>query len=490
MWSLLRVFRCWVWCGPALLVPVVAPLQGAQGLAGDELLLGGAVAGDQSFPSVSLGVAGGCLVWQDQMIDRNGWGIAAMRLDVNGSPVRGPSQSNLVFCVNSIAAGAQERPRVAALPDGGLAWVWQGGKLGFASIYARFMTAAGTFTSGDLLVSRPPVSVTNRYTALLPVVRNNRLTGRRFRLSRVVSQRLDYCANPVVVALADGSVLVAYGAYTRMSTNEAVSLPQTRYYGTVPVVNSVMVSNDRAMDLMQDIYLRRYTPTGVPIGAEVLANQFTAFNQRDPAVAVLANGNIVVAWVSENQGVIEVNAASNGQRQDVYARLFNASGVALGNEFRVNDELVGNNVSPSVAALAGGGFRVVWSQKTEDLVAGWDVVTRSFDALGTATAPVTTVNTFTRGDQLAPRVASSSAGELVVWTSIGQDGSKAGVFGQWISGGLPVGPEMQVNVSTGGNQYQPSLAAGPGGRFLVTWSGVGQGATRTGFDIFGRFFVP
>ena len=38
-----------------------------------------------------------------------------------------------------------------------------------------------------------------------------------------------------------------------------------------------------------------------PVSGEFLVNQFTSYNQRTPAVAALANGGFVVAWVSEQE---------------------------------------------------------------------------------------------------------------------------------------------------------------------------------------------
>ena len=42
---------------------------------------------------------------------------------------------------------------------------------------------------------------------------------------------------------------------------------------------------------------------GQNLGSPFLVNQYTAYSQRDPASAVLTNGNVVVVWVSENQGL-------------------------------------------------------------------------------------------------------------------------------------------------------------------------------------------
>ena len=65
------------------------------------------------------------------------------------------------------------------------------------------------------------------------------------------------------------------------------------------------------------------------------------------AVAPLANGNFVVAWVSEQQRY--------ENSVDIYARLFDANGNALGNEFLANsaDHVCAN---PSLSATEEGGW--------------------------------------------------------------------------------------------------------------------------------------
>jgi large repetitive protein len=479
MSSLLSDFGRLVRMGLALSFPVLVQGQSSLLPQGGESLLSGALAGDQAWPGLSLNSQGGYVVWQDNNIDHAGWGIAMRHLDVSGAPV-GP-----MFQVNASAAYDQERPQVATLNDGGAVFVWEGGRTGFHTVYARFMRPAGTFLTGDVLVSQPLVANTNRFITTLPVIRNNRASVNRFIVSRVISQRRDFHASPMVAVLANGNVVMAYSAYQRLTTNAPAVLPMVKGGGRTFVTNSILVPVERGLDLMQDVYVRRYTPGGLPVGAEFRANQFTKYNQRNAALASLDSGGFVVAWVSENQGVTENDMALGVSRQDIYARLFDAAGKALTDEFRVNDAVPGQNGSPAVAGLAGGGFRVAWAQSSGSRAAGLDVVTRSFAAGGQNPSATLRVNTYTAGDQYAPRIASCPAGELVVWTSLGQDGADEGVFGQWISGGSLSGNELAINTTTGGRQYQQTVCAGPGNLLVVGWSGLNR---RTAFDIFGRIY--
>ena len=65
--------------------------------------------------------------------------------------------------------------------------------------------------------------------------------------------------------------------------------------------NSVVaVWEEENRDLsMKVIFAQRFTTTGTRIGSTFKVNTVTYLNQRNPAIAALANGGFVVAWVSD-----------------------------------------------------------------------------------------------------------------------------------------------------------------------------------------------
>ena len=82
------------------------------------------------------------------------------------------------------------------------------------------------------------------------------------------------------------------------------------------------------------------------------------------------------------------------------------------------------------------------------------------------------INTHLYGDQYVPRVAALGLDYLVTWTSLGQDGSREGVYGQFVhSTGSLTGGEFRVNTTTVGQQMQPSVAS-DGCGINLSWSGV------------------
>jgi len=397
---------------------------------GTEYAIIGSLPGDQVFPDAAISPAGGFVVWQDNITDGSGWGISARRVDSTLSGTLG------TFRVNQTGANDQENARVALLKNGGAVFVWQGGVEGFQHIYAQFLTPTNTFVSNtDILV--------NTFS-------NN------------------FQINPAVATLNNSNVVLVWSSYDEAGSTS-----------------------------LQDVYGQIFTPSGQKVGGEFLINQFTNYNQRTASVAALAGGGFVVTWVSEQQRQSAPNLGTNTVRTtasavvnasvDIYARLYTGSGSPVGNEFLVNTD---NNpcANPSVAAATDGSFLVVWGR--HDSVNpnnSWDVYARSFSSVGVGGTGFR-VNTHVYGDQYAPRVSALGLDYLVTWTSLGQDGSREGVFGQLVHvNGALTGSEFQVNTTTVGQQMQPAVASDGVNQFLAIWTGYTGGGNS--FDLYAQRYV-
>ena len=101
------------------------------------------------------------------------------------------------------------------------------------------------------------------------------------------------------------------------------------------------------------------------------------------------------------------------------------------------------------------------------------------------------VNTYTTSNQRTQHaggrlVATDTSGNfVVVWHSLGQDGSGYGIFCQrYDSAGSGLGAEFRVNTTTMGGQRFPSVASDATGNFVVVWQGNAQVGTAN--DIFGQ----
>jgi hypothetical protein len=117
---------------------------------------------------------------------------------------------------------------------------------------------------------------------------------------------------------------------------------------------------------------------------------------------------------------------------------------------------------------------------------GWDVYARSFAANGTGASDALRINSFNFGDQFGPKISRLGANQLVVWTSVGQDGSWEGVFGQLLYGGALYGAEFRVNTTTISRQMHPTVASDGASRFLVAWSSF---VADTSFDLYAQRYA-
>jgi hypothetical protein len=262
---------------------------------------------------------------------------------------------------------------------------------------------------------------------------------------RVNTFTLEQQMTPAVATLAGGDVLIVWSSYAQDGS-------------------------------MQGVFGQRFSPSGQKIGAEFQVNQYASFNQRTPSVAGLKDGGFVVAWVSEQRRF--------QNSIDIYARVF-GSGGATGNELLVNTT---TNIcaNPIVEDLPTGGFVAAWSQRDIGVRENeWDVFMRSFAANAQPTTAAIKINTHVGGSHFAPQVAAADGNSLVVWTSVGQDGSREGVFGRLMGlDGTPGSAEFQVNTQTASQQMHPTVGSDGAGRFAVVWASYAGSASS--FDLFAQ----
>ncbi|MDD2990284.1 MAG: cadherin domain-containing protein, partial [Zoogloea sp.] len=222
----------------------------------------------------------------------------------------------------------------------------------------------------------------------------------------------------------------------------------------------------------QGIYARRYDVSGAALGNAFRVNTYTFDNQRNPQVAMAANGNFVVVWESMGQ---------DGSNYGIYAQRYNASGVAQGSEFRVNTLTTDDQRAPAVAMDANGNF-VVTYQAWASGNNSWGVLATRYNANGVAQGAEFVVNTTLAYDQIAPSVAMDSAGNFVItWQSYGQEGPSDGIYAQrYNASGVAQGGEFHVNTTTADNQNLPTVAMDSSGNFVITWESYAQDGSLQG----------
>jgi hypothetical protein len=211
------------------------------------------------------------------------------------------------------------------------------------------------------------------------------------------------------------------------------------------------------------VYARRFSATGAAEGGEFQVSTSTGGDQTYPAVAMDATGDFVVTWSG---------AGANGAAWNIYAQRYNAAGAAQGGPFQVNAPTQGYAEHSTVAMDTAADFVVTWSGADASGEVR-NVYARRYDAAGVAQGGQFQVNAFTTGDQVNPSVAMSATGDFVItWSSQG-GGNWYVVAKRYDSSGAATGREFQVNASTG-DQENPTVAMNGSGDFLITWSSSGH----------------
>jgi hypothetical protein len=226
------------------------------------------------------------------------------------------------------------------------------------------------------------------------------------------------------------------------------------------------------------VYGQVYSGDGTTVGSEFRVNTYTTGSQTHPSVTSLAVGGFVVTWVSQGQ---------DGSKSGIYGQIYGGNGSPVGGEFRVSTNTSSYKESPCITGLADGGFVVTWESYgqdgSEDGVYGQ---VYSYD--GSRVGGEFRINTYTTGGQYHPSATNLADGGFVVtWMSFGQDGSEYGVYGQIYGGdGTRVGSEFRVNTYTTGSQEGPSVNSLADGGFVVTWVSLGQDGSKSG--IYGQVY--
>jgi hypothetical protein len=333
--------------------------------------------------------------------------IFARRFDAAGSPL-GDS-----FLVNTYTTNTQRSLSVAADGDGDFVIAWtsvgqEGPGLG-SGVYARRYSAAG-----------------------VP-------QGAEFRVNTYTTSHQD---NPCTAMDADGDFVIAW----------------TSQFQDGP--------------LSYDLYAQRYNRHGAIQGGEFRVNTHTqGYQGALSSVEMDADGDFVIAWTSYEQ---------DGSDTGVYAQRYDANGAMQGAEFRVSTYTSGKQENPTVGMDGDGDFVVAWESNGQD-GSSWGIFAQRFNATGVPLGDEFRVNSYTTNHQIGPSVAVGAAGDfLITWSTTQHEDSLLDVWAQrYNADGVAQGVEFRLNTYTTGSQANPAVAMNEDGDFVVTWSSNRPGVTQS-----------
>ncbi|MBK7954247.1 MAG: hypothetical protein IPK02_09950 [Candidatus Accumulibacter sp.] len=381
---------------------------------GAEKVVNTTTPGTQEAPSIAyLSNDSYVVVWQDTTgQDGSGYGVFARIYDSLDNPLADQ------FQINSTTSSTQYQPRVIALEGGGFTVAWAGynqiSATGYDIVGRQFNNSGGA-------------------------------TSDEFAINRNVPGEVEYEQSmPDLAALHNGGFVAVWHGYYEQASG--------RYY---------------------DIYGQRYSAAGARDGEQFRVNTSTGFEnsyQDDPAVSTLADGRFVVVWRSDSQ---------DGSSAGVYGQRFNADGTPDGAEFRANSYTANGQYQQDVTALKDGGYVVVWGSDSGQDTSGWGIYGQRYDASGQAVGGEFRVNYTVSGTQYQPAVAPLVNGGFVVSWS---DGDEIWLQ-QYDSSGHKVDSQQSVNADGNyGYSSTPDLVSTPDGGFIVTYGGYNYG--NSSYDVF------
>ena len=387
---------------------------------GGEILVNTVTNGSQIGSNISaLNDGGFIVVWTDASLegaDTSVSGVKAQRFDANGTKIGDE------FLVNTSVANGQGTAQVATLPSGRYVVTWtdssgQGGDSSGSGIKGQIFEADGTRIGGEFLIN---------------------------------TQTANAQGPSSVTELAGGGFVVSWQ-------------------------DSSLIGGDASGS---GIKAQLFDSAGAKVGGEILVNTVTSGGQTSPSIVALASGGFAVAWNGA------ATAGGGGLLGSIRLQLFDASGAKVGSELIANSNDGGALINAKVTAISSG-LVVTWAQSESAGGGGaFDVKAQLFDSSGAKVGSDFIVHTSTEGNQMSPDVDSlPGGGFLISWqgVALGLPGTK--VYGQiFDAAGAKVGVEFILSSVTDGSQSSPKVDVLPSGDFAVTWtdtSGMGGDASAT-----------
>jgi hypothetical protein len=277
------------------------------------------------------------VVWNSAGQDGSGYGIYGQRFNSSGAPAGGE------FRANTYTTGDQNAPVVAMAPAGVFMVVWQSDQQDGSAqgIYAQFYDA-----SGNPIGIEQRINVTTQGPQAMPAV------------------WVDASGNFTVFWSVYQAASKSYADFARRydSTGQPVSGEITMLPGTGPAIGAgtavgrqdggAVVVTFNAYDIFAQLFDSALQPKGPAVSASTIHQGVQSW----PVTAVEPDGSFTVVW--------ESNPAAPNDACDILAQRFDALGNRVGGQYRVNTTVAGNQRRPAVASDAAGNLIIAWASDT------------------------------------------------------------------------------------------------------------------------------
>jgi Ca2+-binding RTX toxin-like protein len=396
--------------------------------------------------------------------------------------------------VNTIAAGIQFAPTVAALNNGGYVAAWTDN--GSASpddptqcVRAQIFDAAGNKVGAEFRVNTstaldqtsPQVAVLNDGSFVIAF--NHQASAVDF---DILARRFDQNGNPIgaefaiantgardefIGALTDkgnGRYLAVWGQDDNKVQFRENNNDGTTVGGPGPILGGGVQQFPVASTLANGTYVTAWVDNDEIVFGQFgnpgsQANTTTLGAQRSPAVQALENGGSVVAWVDAGTGLPTTEPF-------VLAQRYNAAGAKVGGEFNVSGAAGSIDFTgPSIAALANGTFFITWDDRSLGLRG------QAFDANGVKVGGIVQITPTGSGGSFGNADMTVLSDGDTILTFGGSDSDGGGVQSQKIRVFNTINGDGAAN-----NLLGAVSVLNPGGAFADILNGLGGGDTLEG----------
>ncbi|MGH1579014.1 calcium-binding protein [Planktotalea sp.] len=211
------------------------------------------------------------------------------------------------------------------------------------------------------------------------------------------------------------------------------------------------------------VFAQRYASDGTPLGGEFQVNTYTNLHQVTPSIVALAGGGFVIAWES-----IQGNT-----NYSIFAQVYNSDGTLNGGELLLDDNLAEAQRNVDLEALPNGGFVATW--ETSYIGSSDSVLhVKLFDAAGTGTTNEIMVRSSAlEGDYEGDIQVLPDGSFYVFWRKYTSFADNRDIYGRHFdAAGVATAPEFRVNDHVAHFQAHPASTLLNDGGVVVMWTSM------------------
>jgi len=394
----------------------------------------------QGYPKIAVQANGAfIIVWQDERFGNAD--IFAQRFDSLGNRL------GTNFKVNDdLTSANQSSPNITIHPSGNFLIVWTDSRLGNPDIFAQFYLETGTAIGSNFRINDDITNTSQGAPATATV-----MSG-KFWIVWDDSRNNNYD----IYLQTLNPDLTFIGVNQRINDDVASAHQRCSWLAQDGYGNFLVVWEDER-DGNCNIYGTRFDWSGNFLGSNFNVNDDLAISHFYPSVAANFTGDYFVAWTDNRNNSF-----------DIYAQRFSHSGIALGTNFKVNDDTINSSQWYPVVSCDRVGNRVIaW---TDFRIGNHDIYAQRYDFQGNQIGVNFLVNDELSSEQLYATVSANRTGSFVV-TWIDRRNNNCDIYAQKYSpAGQPIGVNFKVN-NTDNNSFQgyPNLALHDNGQFAIVW---------------------